>query len=984
MKRLRNLIPTFALATFLLSGAASAQCSRVIENGTVQNNKPVVWVAPCVIGQAGPSSGSGGVGALPMFNDLGVQGPLGVLDGPITGPYHQGLFNWSSTTSGEFDLNLGSFGGASTPTMAVIVNGTKYPFPGAGSGNVIVSTSPSTPVAGNLTLWNGGTTVKDSGVALSSLVNFPSVANIAALKAYPLSGLSANFIIGVASYSTPGDMPSDSYYLSIVSCSLNSGTGDGFSQIPSNTAGNCWLIMPQSVYDARQAGVVVGGTDPNANNATQLTAALTYAGSLSGNAGTIDLGGQTVGFNGHVEISSGRPTLQNGTLLCISSCGSAGQGTAVSTTFWNNTGPQTNSVWTPAYPWSGAVPVGMIDIAVTAQVGLTKDGPTVQNVTVNCNYVASCAAITNYASNARFYNNRLFSWTTMGFFNTTTVDFQGNHIWEGNATQWQGTGIYIDTGAKQPGATFADSIYSHNVIWGVAQGAFVNQNDFKFTSNHIFPDPVGPSSWKGIVFAPTALNGTVNNNTFDNAEVVQQRTAGVAALAQISFKGNIFENGLGAAVDGQFVLQCLGTPACGSNITNQANILFPDPIPNDDNGNFLQVYDPVVLEDASGNFNPDAFSTKVQQQWGTGSNCTYACNNGPSVNTTPQGAQFTFTGNVAIGAFQITGATILPAQGTGISDSMACIPVGAKLTDLSYRANKIWYSASSAPGSACAGDTITVGSLTLSGTVNAATSGQPFTISVTNLSPFALYEHITDSAGCVNHWVSGYNDHTGVVLINNDPNTGATCSASSDTFTVTPYQYYLSPRDSGSLMLSNTTNATTFFLRNDNPLAWFADISPRGGCSNPVALSPLGSSQINSQAAALTILDCNTVRRLNLVSVSNDMYEFNNEVIGVPSGLGTGWGSSPQIVPGTAQGLSFEIDVGGGGTANFGVINLPPLPSTITAGWHCSGSDITTPTAGTLQQSATGASSATVANYKANALSAWNAGDILVVSCRAF
>jgi hypothetical protein len=88
--------------------------------------------------------------------------------------------------------------------------------------------------------------------------------------------------------------------------------------------------------------------------------------------------------------------------------------------------------------------------------------------------------------------------------------------------------------------------------------------------------------------------------------------------------------------------------------------------------------------------------------------------------------------------------------------------------------------------------------------------------------------------------------------------------------------------------------------------------------------------------------------------------------------ISSGFGTSPSIVAnnGTA---AFTIDVGTGGTATSGVINLP----TATTGWNCFATDRTTNIV--TRETATTTSTATL-----TAASAWTASDILQVSCFAY
>lgn len=254
IKRMKivGALAVITLFTLLAStGFASAQCQRIIQNGTIQNNAPVVWVAPCVIGQAGPSTGS--AGNPPMLNDLGVQGNLGIVDGLITGQYHSALLGWNRNIPGEFDINLSGLGGAGAVSAYVIENGVKLPFPGSGGGNVSVA---GTPTSCNVVEWNGSTNVRDSGAP--ALLTATTVAQ---LEALPVTLLTCGTKVRLTGYYIAGGGPGPSveYALSTAACSLGSGFGDGGSQLPSTTPGNCWILMPQTAYDVRTWGATGSG-----------------------------------------------------------------------------------------------------------------------------------------------------------------------------------------------------------------------------------------------------------------------------------------------------------------------------------------------------------------------------------------------------------------------------------------------------------------------------------------------------------------------------------------------------------------------------------------------------------------------------------------------------------------------------------------------------------------------------------------------------
>jgi len=96
----------------------------------------------------------------------------------------------------------------------------------------------------------------------------------AALKALPLTGFSAGTVVQDTGYYADGDMPAVEYSLQTSACSLNSGSGDGGSQIPSNTSGNCWVLTPVKSYDVRTWGVKA---DNSTDNTSTLSNAIAYS-----------------------------------------------------------------------------------------------------------------------------------------------------------------------------------------------------------------------------------------------------------------------------------------------------------------------------------------------------------------------------------------------------------------------------------------------------------------------------------------------------------------------------------------------------------------------------------------------------------------------------------------------------------------------------------------------------------------------------------
>jgi len=259
MKRL------ISLAFFLFAGQAFAS-GNVQQSGTVTPGHPPSWVTNGVIGDGGAAT-SGNLSELGIAKlggcAFGINGfPVG---SPITNPHNQ-LCAGVDNSHAYFALQ--SINGAPNVGLDFIINGVTYSFPGPGNGNV---DGPPSSVDGDLAVFNGtgGTLLKDGGPA----ANY--VQTTAALQALSLTGHSAGYSVTRGGYYSVGDAPPSLYYLSTTDCSLGAGLGDGGSQIPSNTAHNCWLLGNQTAYDVRQWGAVASTA--------------TTTGSISGSSSTLSV-----------------------------------------------------------------------------------------------------------------------------------------------------------------------------------------------------------------------------------------------------------------------------------------------------------------------------------------------------------------------------------------------------------------------------------------------------------------------------------------------------------------------------------------------------------------------------------------------------------------------------------------------------------------------------------------------------------------------
>lgn len=163
MRRLRTALLAFAFggalpALALAQGApvyqsggmtAPHDLAKITRNGQLQD----------VGGLTGDSTGRGA-------NPFAVldSGGMGVCanTGLTTGNYRAACLGHDST--GNALLTVDSYG-LSNQSMKVRINGTTYPFPGAGNGNVL---GPGSTADGAVATWNAadGTLLRDSGVTM--------------------------------------------------------------------------------------------------------------------------------------------------------------------------------------------------------------------------------------------------------------------------------------------------------------------------------------------------------------------------------------------------------------------------------------------------------------------------------------------------------------------------------------------------------------------------------------------------------------------------------------------------------------------------------------------------------------------------------------------------------------------------------------------------------------------------------------------------
>lgn len=117
--------------------------------------------------------------------------------------------------------------------------------------------------------------------------------------------------------------------------------------------------------------------------------------------------------------------------------------------------------------------------------------------------------------------------------------------------------------------------------------------------------------------------------------------------------------------------------------------------------------------------------------------------------------------------------------------------------------------------------------------------------------------------------------------------------------------------------------------------------------------------------------------RLSISSIKVVNLLLNNTAASISSGFGSG----ASIVHNNGP-AAFSLNVGTGGVATSGVVGLP----TASNGWVCNATDQTTPGVNATKQSGSTGSSATFTNYNTTtgSAAAWNASDVLFISCLGF
>lgn len=170
-------------------------------------------------------------------------------------------------------LALGAQPSPTVATQSALTNNNTAASTAYADGAVSVEKSRAQAAEATLAPLAGATFTGPVTVpTLNSGAVVPTVTTDAALKAFPVTGLAAGSTVQDTGYYAAGDMPPVTYLLQTSACSLNGGAGDGGSQIPSNTAGKCWVLQKSTQWDVRNFGAYCNYSTQNGTGTADTTA----------------------------------------------------------------------------------------------------------------------------------------------------------------------------------------------------------------------------------------------------------------------------------------------------------------------------------------------------------------------------------------------------------------------------------------------------------------------------------------------------------------------------------------------------------------------------------------------------------------------------------------------------------------------------------------------------------------------------------------
>ena len=259
--------PAFIIALILLtlSTAVFAQ-NAIVQTGPTSPYDLGIFAKDHVLQSAtnAVAKQSRGTNPFSILDSLGKG--LTISSAPTNGPNYSLILGHDA--SGNATIDAEAFNGAAATGLNVIINGTTYPFPGAGNGNALLPTSPAVG-AGDLILGNGSTNLAD--VATKGVAYFSTV------PTYSF----ASGILGVGlAYSPTGTDPSTFFHIDVP-------LGDQFdmfrTQVVNNGLGqlNGWHLEMECGANTGSAaidcvqGFVVGGQNFGAGTMKALRSGVT-------------------------------------------------------------------------------------------------------------------------------------------------------------------------------------------------------------------------------------------------------------------------------------------------------------------------------------------------------------------------------------------------------------------------------------------------------------------------------------------------------------------------------------------------------------------------------------------------------------------------------------------------------------------------------------------------------------------------------------
>lgn len=237
MRRLGEQIGfLLALTIWVLPQLASAQTNLPVFQSMTSPVTPghvPVWITDGVVGDSGPATN----GAMTELGITNTGTPFCINDQPISGlsGYHELCLGANSLGGGL--VSYQNYAGAAALPLQLNINGTFYPIPGSISG-------------------------------------LPTVAGNAQLQAEPSS---FGALVVREAFQSGYSGPVVFYQPSLNPCTLNSGAGDGGSQVLTSD-GRCWL----AILDPGRLDIRIWGAIGSADSTAAINAAQAYARTLGG------------------------------------------------------------------------------------------------------------------------------------------------------------------------------------------------------------------------------------------------------------------------------------------------------------------------------------------------------------------------------------------------------------------------------------------------------------------------------------------------------------------------------------------------------------------------------------------------------------------------------------------------------------------------------------------------------------------------------